>query len=313
MRDAFVAELTRLVEQDPTIMLITGDLGFGVLTEFARRFPNQYLNAGVAEQNMAGLAAGLALEGRRVFTYSIANFPTLRCVEQLRNDVCYHRLPVTVVAVGGGFAYGPLGFSHHATEDVAIMAALPGMRVMAPSDPIEAKACTELCGVLEGPTYLRLGRNGEQRIHSGDFGGLVEGKLIHVGGSLDASVALIAGCGALDIAVEAMVALHSGSIDASVWSCPFIVPFDHEQVRHLGSIAELLITVEEHASIGGIGTRCAHELAGMASRHARHLAFGIPPQPQFAVGDQRFLRAQVGLTADRIAEAVRSALVPQTR
>ena len=313
MRDAFVAGLTRLAERDPSIMLVTGDLGFGVLTEFARRFPDQYLNAGVAEQNMAGLAAGLALEGRRVFTYSIANFPTLRCVEQIRNDICHHRLPVTVVAVGGGFAYGPLGFSHHATEDVAIMAALPGMRVMAPNDPVEAGACTGLCGALEGPTYLRLGRNGERRIHASDLSTMREGRMMHVTGPKDAPVALVAACGTLDIALEAMEALRRDAIEATVWSCPFIVPFDQQAARALASTAELVVTVEEHAIFGGLGTRCAHEIASMPAPRARHLGVGIPPEPQHAVGDQKYLRQSTGLTAERIAERVRSSLTAATR
>ena len=115
MRDAFVSSLHDLASQDPDVMLLTGDLGFGVLDEFAKRFPRQYLNVGVAEQNLTGMAAGLALSGKRVFTYSIANFPTLRCLEQIRNDICYHDANVTVVAIGGGLSYGPLGFSHHAT------------------------------------------------------------------------------------------------------------------------------------------------------------------------------------------------------
>jgi transketolase len=313
MRDAFVAELSHLAEQDPSVMLVTGDLGFGVLTEFACRFPNQYLNAGVAEQNMAGIAAGLAIEGRRVFTYSIANFPTLRCVEQLRNDVCYHRLSVTVVAVGGGFAYGPLGFSHHATEDVAIMSALPGMRVMAPNDPIEARACTRLCASFDGPTYLRLGRNGERRIHSESLAIVQEGKLIHVAGSSDAPVALVAGCGALDIAAETADLLRRSAIGVSLWACPFIVPFDHDGVRRLASDADLLVTVEEHALIGGLGTRCAHAIAALTGRRARHLGFGIPPEPQHAVGDQRYLRSRVGLTADRISETVSAAISATNR
>jgi len=305
MRDAFVAELTRLAEIDPSVLLVTGDLGFGVLTEFARRFPDQYLNAGVAEQNMAGLAAGLALEGRRVFTYSIANFPTLRCLEQIRNDICYHDLPVTVVSVGGGFAYGPLGFSHHATEDVAIMGALPGLRVMAPNDPDEARACTTLAGTLPGPSYLRLGRNGERPLHGGRAVSVREGRLIHVIGSEDASVAILGGCGALDVAIDAHGRLHEAGLDASVWSSPFLEPFDQETVAKLANKARWIVTTEEHASVGGLGTRCAHVIASLQTARARHLGIGLPRATHKNVGDQRFMRAQAGLTAERVVEAVR--------
>jgi len=306
MRDAFVAELTALAERDPSIMLVTGDLGFGVLAEFATRFPDQYLNAGVAEQNMAGIAAGLALEGRRVFTYSIANFPTLRCLEQIRNDICYHGLPVTVVSVGGGFAYGPLGFSHHATEDVAVMGALPGLRVMAPNDPIEARACTRLAGVSAGPSYLRLGRNGERRLHADSNLQLDEGRMLHVAGPASSEIVLIGGCGALDLAIEAAALLKNSGVAAAVWSSPFITPFDRARVVRLATEASLLITVEEHSEVGGLASRCAQVIASSPARSARHVAFGIPPVPQHHVGDQHFMRAQVGLTAQRIRDAATS-------
>ena len=121
MRTAFIKTITEMAQRDPRVTLVVGDLGFGVVTDFAQRFPGQFLNAGVAEQNMTGVAAGMAMAGRVVFTYSIGNFPTLRCLEQIRNDVCYHKANVVVTAVGGGFAYGALGMSHHATEDLAIL------------------------------------------------------------------------------------------------------------------------------------------------------------------------------------------------
>jgi len=304
MRDAFVSELTALADRDPSVMLVTGDLGFGVLSEFAKRFPGQYLNAGVAEQNMAGLAAGLALEGRRVFTYSIANFPTLRCLEQIRNDICYHALPVTVVSVGGGFAYGPLGFSHHATEDVAVMSSLPGMRVMAPGDPLEARECTRFAGCADGPTYLRLGRNGERRIHGGASLSLAEGRMLLISGPPEAQVVLVASCGALDLAVDAAELLAVNGVAASVWSSPFIEPFDCRTLKSLSATAGLIVTVEEHATVGGLASRCAQVIASAPARSARHLAVGIPREPQHHVGDQGFMRQRAGLTAERISALV---------
>ena len=143
MRTAFIQAFTQMAEKDSRIMLLVGDLGFGVVTEFAQKFPKQFVNIGVAEQNMAGIATGLALSGKIVFTYSIANFPVFRCLEQLRNDVCYHKANVISVSIGCGFSYGALGMTHHGTEDIAIMRALPYMTVIAPGDPIETKAATE--------------------------------------------------------------------------------------------------------------------------------------------------------------------------
>src|ERR1700674_158007 len=167
MRAAFFRALMDVASNDQRITLIVGDLGFGVVEPFAKQFPAQFLNAGVAEQNMTGVAAGMALMGRVVFTYSIANFPTLRCLEQIRNDVCYHRANVKIVALGGGFAYGALGMTHHATEDLAILRALPEMTVIAPGDPIETVHATRAIASTPGPVYLRLGRAGEAAIHTG--------------------------------------------------------------------------------------------------------------------------------------------------
>src|SRR5437879_1465688 len=165
MRDTFVSALLELARKDTRISLLTGDLGFGVLDKFSSELPRQYVNVGVAEQNMTGVAVGMALTGRIVFTYSIGNFPTLRCLEQIRNDVCYHEANVKVVTVGGGFAYGGLGISHHATEDLAVMRALPNMVVVAPGDPVETDAATRAVALGRGPSYLRLGRAGERAVH----------------------------------------------------------------------------------------------------------------------------------------------------
>ena len=142
MRNAFIRGLTKLAESDERIVFLTGDLGYKLFDDFATRYPGRFLNAGVAEQNMVGVAAGLASEGFRPFVYSIATFATLRCLEQIRDDVCYNGLPVTIVGVGGGFSYGANGPTHHATEDLAIMRALPNMTVIAPGDPVESAAAT---------------------------------------------------------------------------------------------------------------------------------------------------------------------------
>jgi len=165
MRTAFIETLCELAEQDERIWLLTGDLGYSVLEQFAERFPDRFVNVGVAEQNMTGVAAGLALCGKIVFTYSIANFPTLRCLEQIRNDVCHHNLNVKIVAVGGGLAYGAQGYTHHAIEDLAVMLALPNMTVIAPGDSVEVRLATRAIVDWPGPCYLRLGRAGERIVH----------------------------------------------------------------------------------------------------------------------------------------------------
>lgn len=161
MRNAFISELCLLARSNKKIFLIVGDLGYSVIEPFVSEFPDRFINAGVAEQNMMGTAAGLASEGFHVFVYSIANFPTFRCAEQIRNDVAYHQLPVTIVSVGGGLAYGALGYSHHAVQDYALMRCMPHMLIAAPGDPMEVRACLRYLSTHPQPSYLRLGKAGE--------------------------------------------------------------------------------------------------------------------------------------------------------
>ena len=156
MREIFISSLLSKAKLDKNIILVTGDLGFGVLNKFTEDLPEQFINAGVAEQNMTGLSAGLALEGYNVFTYSIANFPTLRCLEQIRNDVIYHNLSVNIIAVGGGLSYGALGVSHHAIEDISIMRTFPDIQVFAPCDEVETLGILNHMLTNPKPSYLRI-------------------------------------------------------------------------------------------------------------------------------------------------------------
>ena len=165
MRDSFVRSVLELAKNDKNVELVTGDLGFGVLRPFWETVPDQFLNVGIAEQNMTAMAAGMALEGKTVFTYSIGNFPTLRCLEQIRNDCAGQGADVKIVCVGGGFAYGSLGMSHHATEDLAIMGAIPNVTVFSPADRLETAAAVRAMLETRGTCYLRLGRGGEKPVH----------------------------------------------------------------------------------------------------------------------------------------------------
>lgn len=165
MRNAFIDELVSLARTNQNIVLVVGDLGFSVVEPFQEAFPDRFFNAGVAEQNMMSMAAGLASEGCHVFVYSIANFPTFRCAEQIRNDVAYHQLPVTIVAVGGGLAYGNLGYSHHAVQDYALIRSMPHMLIASPGDPFEVRACLRFLTENPQPSYLRLGKSGELCLH----------------------------------------------------------------------------------------------------------------------------------------------------
>lgn len=173
MRTEFLTALTDAADDHADVMLVVGDLGYSVVERFRDRYPDRFVNAGVAEQHMAGFAAGLALAGWRPFLYSIANFPTLRCLEQIRNDIVYHDLPVTIVAVGGGLGYGALGYSHHAVQDIACLRTFPGLLLATPGDPHEVIAVTRWLLEHARPAYLRLGKGGEPRV--GDAVPVIDG------------------------------------------------------------------------------------------------------------------------------------------
>lgn len=304
MRDAFIAELTALAAADPSVMLITGDLGFGVLTDFAARFPDQFLNAGVAEQNMTALAAGLALEGHKVYTYSIGNFTTLRCLEQLRNDVCYHGADVTAVAVGGGFSYGQLGMSHFATEDLAILRALPDMMVVAPSDPWETRLLTRQMAAQPGPKYLRLDK-GKAGVAS-DEDDVVLGQVRQIRGG-DA-VTLVTIGAILSEALKAADALADEGISARILTVHTLKPLDIAPIAAAARETGGIVTVEEHNVTGGLAGAVAEGLlaAGTAPRGWR--AVGLNDCYPTIVGDQDYLRAAYGMDAPAILAAARAVM-----
>ncbi len=297
MRTAFIDTLTELAEKDPCIMLLVGDLGFGVVTDFAEKFPDQFVNVGVAEQNMAGIAAGLALSGKIVFTYSIANFPILRCLEQLRNDVCYHRANVVSVSVGGGFSYGALGMTHHGTEDIAIMRALPYMTTIAPGDPVETRAATAEAAKGIGPVFLRLGRAGEPIVHDQQVHWEL-GTAITVNSGND--ITLISTGAMLKSTVDAATALHERGIEARVLSMHTLKPIDKNAVLSATRETGGIITVEEHSRIGGLGGAVAEIIAEEAQGRVPFRRVALPSEFCSDVGDQDYLRGIYGLTAKGI-------------
>lgn len=306
MRDRFVTTLLGLAEKDPNLHLITGDLGFGVLKPFWERFPDQFTNAGIAEQNMTSFAAGMAREGKTVFTYSIGNFPTLRAIEQIRNDCAYHEANVKIVCVGGGFVYGPLGMSHHATEDLAVMRALPGVTVMAPSGPAQAEWATEAIYAQPGTSYLRLGRGGEP-----DVGGSLAG--LQIGCSLrvfdGSGVALLFTGGIGDEVVSAREALVAEGIQPAVVSFPTVKPIDADAIADLARRFDALVTVEEHNIVGGFGSAVAEVLAELPSPRARLVRVGLDDRYSAIVGSQGYLRDVYGMSARAIVERVREVLI----
>ena len=300
MRDRFIKALLDSARQQRDVILVTGDLGFGVLDGFIKELPDQFINAGVAEQNMTGLAAGLALEGKTVFTYSIANFPTLRCLEQIRNDVAYHNASVNVVAIGGGFSYGALGMSHHATEDIGIMRALPALRVFAPCDELETAAIVAHLVANPGPSYLRLDKSKVSE-HAGE--GYVQGRLRCM--RKGKHVAILGYGGIVAEALAAAAALEAEQIQCSVYSAHTLKPFDAEGLLRISSEHDAVLTVEEHVPTGGLASLVADTLVG-AMRLPKMLArMCLPDAYSAIVGSQEYLRTRHGLDATAITNRVR--------
>ncbi|MBI4869980.1 MAG: transketolase [Candidatus Riflebacteria bacterium] len=307
MRTAFFRTLTELAERDERITIVTGDLGFGVIETFANRFPRQFLNAGVAEQNMTGLAAGMALCGKTVFTYSIANFPTLRCLEQIRNDLCYHNANVKVVSVGGGFSYGALGATHHATEDLAILRSLPGLVVVAPGDPVETDRLTRALARHQGPCYLRLGRAGEPKLHAD--GVKVElGKALKVREGSD--LTLLSTGGVLKAVLDAAERLSRDGKTARVLSMHTLKPLDRDAILAAAAETGGLVTVEEHSVIGGLGSAVADVLSQESPVRVPFRMVALPDAFCRSVGDQDYLRAVCGITVDGIVAAAEALAKP---
>lgn len=304
MRDTFVKTLVSLAKENKNIELITGDLGFGVLKPFWEECPDQFTNAGIAEQNMTSVAAGMALEGKIVFTYSIGNFPTLRCLEQIRNDCAYHKANVKIVCVGGGYVYGSLGMSHHATEDIAIMRDLPGMAVVCPADLVEAEEAVKAIVEYPGTVYLRLGRGGEKRIHD-HIDNFRIGKAIKV---KDGNKVAIFSTGAIFEEVnDALGMLADKGIDPAVYTFPTVKPIDMEVIKECSEKFDLIVTCEEHNVIGGFGSAVAEVIAEHPSK-ARLMKIGIEDSYCCAVGNQKYLRSYNHIDAAGITERIINAL-----
>lgn len=304
MRDTFVKALCSICETNKDIELITGDLGFGVLKPFFEQFPDQFTNAGIAEQNMTSVAAGMALEGKTVFTYSIGNFPTLRCLEQIRNDCAYHNANVKIVCVGGGFVYGSLGMSHHATEDISVMRSIPNVAVFCPGDALEAAAVTKAIAKYPGTCYLRLGRGGEKPIHK-SLENYEIGKAIPV--KAGRYVAILTTGAIYEEIDKALEILAENGITPSVYSFPTVKPIDKEAIKKCAESYTIIVTCEENNIMGGFGSAVSEVLAdnGLNSKLIR---IGIDDTFCDVVGDQSYLRDIYGMSGKKIAEKIIEAM-----
>jgi transketolase len=302
MRDAFFAELATLFGRDRRVVFLTGDLGYKLFDPLLEIDPARVINCGIREAGMVGYAAGLAQTGMLPFVYSIAPFITLRCLEQIKIDLCYNRSNVVVVGVGGGFAYGPNGSTHHGVDDIGILSCLPHLTVWTPADPYEVRLCVQAASSLENPAYLRLGRNNEPHV----FDSLEKAQDISLPALIrEGSDGVIITCGfILNEVLKAATMLNEVGIHPSVVRVTTLRPFPEEYIRTISVDGKPLMTVEEHVATGGLGQETARILAE-AGRRTPFRMLSIPMEFPDACYDRDTLLASAGLDSKSIATAFR--------
>jgi len=299
MRNAFVDTVIEASLQRDDVFIISGDAGLGVFDEFKQQRPDRFLNLGVAEQNMIGWAAGMALTGFRVYVYNIAPFVLYRCYEQVRNDICYQKLPVTLIGIGSGLTYSPMGMTHYSVEDLAITQSLPNLRVYSPADPTEAESAARLS--LEGdcPTYVRLAKRGEPRIHLGEAPDVTRPLRLTEGDD----VALVFHGTVVNEVMEAQQKLGEMGVSAQVISLPQISPCPIDLLDEMLADVPCVVTIEEHFVDSGLGSR-------LAFWHAAHRpqwklsCLGLPPEYVHVVKKQHGMRQHYNLTTEHIVSHV---------
>lgn len=300
MRDAFIAEFHEIAKSHPETLLLTADIGFKVFDRYRADFPDRFVNMGVAESNMIGVAAGMALTGKRPWVYTIIPFLTMRAFEQIRVDVCLQNQPVKIVGVGGGLAYGILGPTHHSIEDMAILRALPNMTVIAPCDPLETGKAIRAAFEHPGPVYVRLGKNGEPVLHKEPYPFQI-GRAVPMRRGSDATLA-VAGT-VTRIGLEAAEQLSKSGVQVQVLNFHTIKPIDSAAILQAAQETRAIVSLEEHSTIGGLGSALAEVLAEN-SAGVPFQRIGIPDRFCHGVGSQEYHLAHQGLTVEKVSQTV---------
>jgi transketolase len=307
LRNAFTDELTKLGDTDPRVVMLSGDIGNRLFDKFKDKHPLRFLNCGVAEQNMMGVAAGMAMSGLRPIAYTITPFVTTRCLEQIRTDACYHEAPVTIVAVGAGLSYAGLGPTHHSCEDIALLRSLPNMVVICPADAWEVRAALQAVMRQDKPAYIRMGKKGEPQIHKSLPEAFAIGKALTITEGED--VCLLSTGTILPEVVEAGHLLRAKGVSAKVVSFHTVKPLDTDFLRDAFNRFKLVATVEEHSLIGGFGSAVGEWSIDNAVRPRGFLRFGTPDAFFKLSGEQEFAREKLGLTGPQIADKILRSLV----
>jgi transketolase len=301
VRDAFSNTLVRLALADPKVLLLTGDHGYALFDEFRKRCPDQYINAGIAEQNMVGMAAGLARVGFRPFVYGLAAFIPIRTVEQIKLDIAHDNLPVVLLGDGAGFVYSHLGTSHQSTEDIACTRAIPGLQVLSPADRFEMTACMEYAFATNGPVYLRMGKSDRGDVHAGPVAALQPGRLLKVRDGRTDRPSLIATGSMVRTALDIAQAQ-----DFAVWSAPMLKPLLTEDVCAAARESSGLVTLEEHSVLGGLGAAVTEITSEYEP--VRVLRIGVQDRFSKHCGTHAYLLREHDLDTDTVRDRINSFL-----
>jgi transketolase len=306
MRNAFADELTKLGNANSRVAMLSGDIGNKLFDKFRAAHPNRFLNCGVAEQNMMGVASGMAMSGMRPFVYTITPFVTTRCLEQIRTDACYHNVPVTVVSVGAGLAYAGLGPTHHACEDISFLRSIPNMTVICPADAWEVRAAMRAVLQQDGPAYIRMGKKGEPLVHKEVPANFKIGESLTISSGSD--VCLLSTGNMLPEVIEAAKILGAQGISAEVVSFHTVKPLDTKRLADAFVRYKLVATIEEHSLIGGFGSAVAEWMVDSETTPRKFFRFGTPDAFFKLAGEQEFAREKLGLTGHQIAHRIQHAL-----
>lgn len=306
MRNAFADELTKLSDTDDRLVMLSGDIGNRLFDKFKTNHEDRFFNCGVAEQNMMGVAAGMAMSGLRPVAYTITPFVTTRCLEQIRTDVCYHEAPVTIVAVGAGLAYAGLGPSHHACEDIAFLRTLPGMTVICPGDAWEVRAALRAALKQDGPVYIRMGKKGEPVVHDGEVTDFEIGRTLPIREGTD--VCLLSTGNMLPEVLDAADRLQQEGTSAAVVSFHTVKPLDEEFLTEAFKRYRLVVTIEEHSIVGGFGSAVGEWLIDSGTSTGKLLRIGTPDRFYKKSGEQEYAREQLGLSSAQISRRVQDKL-----
>lgn len=299
MRNAFAEEMTKLASEDKRIMLLSGDIGNNLFNNFKLAAPDRFYNCGVAEANMTGVAAGLAMMGLRPVTYTITPFATVRCLEQIRVDVCYHNVPVIIAGTGSGLSYASLGPTHHSCDDIGFMRMLPNMTILCPCDPIEVRSAVRAAFQLTSPVYIRLGKTGEPNLHktSPNF---VVGKSITMREGDD--ICILSTGNIMPVALEVAESLEKHNISVKVENFHTIKPLDTDSLKNIFLKYRLVATLEEHSLINGLGGAVAEWLCNQNKYKTKLLRFGTRDEFMPYVGEQDYAREYFNLTSEDICK-----------